>query len=226
MTCAACQATVQRALARAPGVTKAAVNLMTNEATVHYDPAGTDPAKLVSAINDTGYVSHLPAGDSSPVSDDEAREQAEAREYSVLLRKAVVSVILGALAMVASMPLMGGSHGEHGGDPFIAWAMRVLDPPVRRLLPWLYCDRSGHPALHAPRVDDLRDGVGGAALLRRRVEEPAAWCGKHEHADRDRHRRGVHLLAGRDGRAPALERRRNEPVAEALAKAGMCITKR
>ena len=42
MTCAACQATVQRALTTAPGVTKAAVNLMTNEATVHYDPAATD----------------------------------------------------------------------------------------------------------------------------------------------------------------------------------------
>ena len=65
MTCAACQATVQRALTRAPGVTKAAVNLMTNEATVHYDPAGTDPARLVAAINDTGYVSHLPAAGSS-----------------------------------------------------------------------------------------------------------------------------------------------------------------
>ncbi len=65
MTCAACQANVQRALTRAPGVAKAAVNLMTNEATVHYDPAGTDPAKLVVAINDTGYVSRLPAADSS-----------------------------------------------------------------------------------------------------------------------------------------------------------------
>ena len=56
MTCAACQANVQRALTAAPGVTKAAVNLMTHEATVHYDPAATDPRTLVAAINDTGYV--------------------------------------------------------------------------------------------------------------------------------------------------------------------------
>jgi Cu+-exporting ATPase len=145
MTCAACQATVQRALARAPGVTNAAVNLMTNEATVHYDPASTDPAKLVSAINDTGYVSHLPAAGSSAAAEDEAREQAQAHEYAVLIRKSVVSVILGGLAMIASMPLMGGSgHSSlgagagHASDPFIAWAMRVLDPPIRRLLPWLY----------------------------------------------------------------------------------------
>jgi len=146
MTCAACQATVQRALSRAPGVTNATVNLMTNEATVLYDPAGTDPAQLVSAINETGYVSHMPAAESSAAAEDEAREQAQAREYSVLLTKSVVSVILGALAMIASMPLMGVSGhpspslgtASHASDPFIAWAMRVLDPPIRRLLPWLY----------------------------------------------------------------------------------------
>ena len=34
MTCAACQANVQRALTATPGVTKAAVNLMMHEATV------------------------------------------------------------------------------------------------------------------------------------------------------------------------------------------------
>ena len=83
MTCAACQANVQRALTATPGVTKAAVNLMTHEATVHYDPAGTDPARLVAAINDTGYVSRLPSADVSPLAEDEAREQAQAREYAV-----------------------------------------------------------------------------------------------------------------------------------------------
>ena len=64
MTCAACQANVQRALAAAPGVSKAAVNLMMHEATVHYDPAATDPGRLVAAINDTGYVSKLPPASS------------------------------------------------------------------------------------------------------------------------------------------------------------------
>src|SRR5688500_6653397 len=104
MTCAACQANVQRALTAAPGVSKAAVNLMMHEATVHYDPAATDPSKLVAAINDTGYVSHLPTADSTTNADDD-REQAQAREYSVLRLKSLVSLVLGAVAMVASMPL-------------------------------------------------------------------------------------------------------------------------
>jgi Cu+-exporting ATPase len=139
MTCAACQATVQRALAAAPGVSKAAVNLMTHEATIQYDPAATSPETLVAAINDTGYVSRLPAGNASASAEDDAREQIAAREYAALLTRSIVSLVLGVFAMIASMPLMGGgAHGEHSSDPLIAWAMRVLDPPMRRALPWLY----------------------------------------------------------------------------------------
>ena len=138
MTCAACQANVQRALTAAPGVTKAAVNLMMHEATVHYDPASTSPEQLVAAINDTGYVSHLPAAGSSAASGDDDRERALAREYAELRLKSIVSLVLGAIAMVASMPLMGGPHGGHSGDPLIAWTMRVFDPPLRSAAPWLY----------------------------------------------------------------------------------------
>jgi Cu+-exporting ATPase len=138
MTCAACQANVQRALTAAPGVTKAAVNLMMHEATVHYDPAATDPAKLVEAINETGYVSRVPSPGSA-TADDDARERAQARDYAALRLKAIVSLLLGAVAMIASMPLMGGgTHGGHGGDPLIAWTMRVIDPPLRVAAPWLY----------------------------------------------------------------------------------------
>ena len=61
MTCAACQANGAARADHGPGVTKAAVNLMMHEATVHFDPAATDPSKLVAAINDTGYVSRLPS---------------------------------------------------------------------------------------------------------------------------------------------------------------------
>src|SRR5688572_7513505 len=138
MTCAACQANVQRALASAPGVTKAAVNLMMHEATVHYDPAATSPEQLVAAINHTGYVSHVPAGDAATATDDNERQLAQAREYADLRLKSFVSLALGAIAMIASMPLMGGPHGGHSSDPLIAWTMRVIDPPMRMLAPWLY----------------------------------------------------------------------------------------
>ena len=138
MTCAACQANVQRALSAAPGVSKAAVNLMMHEATVHYDPAATSPEQLVAAINDTGYVSHLPAADAAPATADDDRDRAQADEYAKLRLKSLVSLLLGAIAMVISMPLMGGPHGSHSTDPLIAWTMRVVDPPLRAMAPWLY----------------------------------------------------------------------------------------
>jgi len=147
MTCAACQATVQRALTKQPGVTQAAVNLMMHEATVHFDPAATSPAQLVAAINDTGYVSRLPVAADTTTAADDARERQQRLEYETLRRKSLVSLVLGAVAMVASMPLMGGpstalgaspAHAEHSGDPLLRWTMTAIDPPVRAALPWLY----------------------------------------------------------------------------------------
>ena len=123
MTCAACQATVQRALTKAPGVEKAAVNLMTNEATVHYDPSTTSPDALVNAINDTGYVARLPQAASVPTAEDDAADRHLAAEYAALRTKATVSFALGVLAMFVSMPLM--HHGGHTGDPLIARTMEI-----------------------------------------------------------------------------------------------------
>jgi P-type Cu+ transporter len=140
MTCAACQANVQRALSKAPGVERAAVNLMTHEATVTYDPRLASPESLVEAVNATGYSSRVPEVTTDTVREDEAREAAHAREYRDLIRKSVVSLALGVVAMLFSMPLMGGAsgHAVHSADPLIAWTMRVVDPPLRAAVPWLY----------------------------------------------------------------------------------------
>jgi Cu+-exporting ATPase len=108
MTCAACQANVQRALTRTPGVEKAAVNLMTNEAAIVFDPALTSPAALVEAINETGYSSSLPGVGSPAVAADE-HEQQHADEYRHLLRQALVSLAIGG-GMMAMMPFMGAAH--------------------------------------------------------------------------------------------------------------------
>jgi Cu+-exporting ATPase len=141
MTCAACQANVQRALERTTGVRRAAVNLMTHDATVVYDPRLASPQRLVEAVNDVGYESRLPKASDTGVAADEAREQAERHEYEALLSRALVSVGIGAIAMVVSMPLMGGgdAHAAHAaGDPLRRWIMTSLDPWVRGILPWLY----------------------------------------------------------------------------------------
>jgi Cu+-exporting ATPase len=107
MTCAACQARVQRALASEPGVIDASVNLLTNSAAVRYDAAAVAPERLIDAVRATGYGAELPRTDANPLQVDSAQENAEAQEARSLAIKATVSVIAGALGMLLSMVLMG-----------------------------------------------------------------------------------------------------------------------
>jgi len=55
MTCAACVARVERALAAAPGVELARVNLATRQAKVKYNPRLTNPGALTRVVTDAGY---------------------------------------------------------------------------------------------------------------------------------------------------------------------------
>jgi P-type Cu+ transporter len=55
MTCAACARSIERTLAKAPGVERALVNLATNTATVEFDSAQTGVPQFVRAIEDLGY---------------------------------------------------------------------------------------------------------------------------------------------------------------------------
>ncbi|HEX9974668.1 MAG TPA: heavy metal-associated domain-containing protein, partial [bacterium] len=55
MTCAACVRRVENALANAPGVLNASVNLSTERATVTYLPNSAKIADFITAVKDTGY---------------------------------------------------------------------------------------------------------------------------------------------------------------------------
>ena len=89
MTCAACQARVQRTLGKVAGVSDASVNLMMGNATVSYDPASTSPDALVDAIRATGYGAELPVADRSAFEEQEARDAAQQEEFTELRRKAI-----------------------------------------------------------------------------------------------------------------------------------------
>jgi Cu+-exporting ATPase len=141
MTCAACQARVQRTLQRQPGVADATVSLMMHTATVTYDPLAVAPERLVAAIRDTGYGAELAPPDRTAFVEQEARDAAADEEFRALRTKAIVAGVAGAAAMVVSMPLMGalaGAHAHDVTDPFMRWAMRTLDPALRAAMPALY----------------------------------------------------------------------------------------
>src|SRR5271167_4354481 len=99
MTCAACQSHVQHALEETPGVERAAVSLMTNEATVVFDPHTVAPPALLEAIRETGYEADLPAPGHTAFEEQEERERAQVAEARELSIKAVVSLALGGVSM-------------------------------------------------------------------------------------------------------------------------------
>ena len=182
----------------APGVKRAAVNLMTHEATVPTTrrrpiprEAGRrdqrDRLRLAPAVADVGRRPRT------------KRASRRRRASTPTLRlKSIVSLALGAVAMIVSMPLMGG--GVHGArDARQRSADRAgrcasLDPPLRAALPWLYAI-APRPAACAAGGHRGRDGVGRPALLHRARGRAPPPHRRHEHADRDRHRRGVRLFA-------------------------------
>jgi P-type Cu+ transporter len=143
MTCAACQANVQRALVRQPGVDSAAVNLMTGQARIVYDPAFVSPDQLASAVEAVGYGAEVPSEESSAVAAQRARDQAEREEFRSLRIRAAVSAVAGGVAMILSMPLM--VPREHAGhaetsvvDPLMRWVMARLSPGLSAVAPWLF----------------------------------------------------------------------------------------
>jgi Cu+-exporting ATPase len=135
MTCAACSARVQKSLQKQPGVADANVNLMMKTATVRFDPGAVTPDRLVEAIRETGYGAQLASPDQTAFEEQEARDKAAAEEFRELRTKAIVSGIVGIIAMAVSMPIM-----SHIGitDPFMRWATGAVHPLFHRVMPWLY----------------------------------------------------------------------------------------
>ena len=127
MTCAACQSRVQRTLSRTPGVADASVNLMMGNATVAYDPGAVTPDTLVETIRATGYGAELPATQRTAFDEQAARDRATAEELTDLRRKAILSGIAGAIAMLVSMPLMHRAMvARQPAPPALAWSLLVL----------------------------------------------------------------------------------------------------
>ena len=116
MSCAGCQANVQRALDHSPGVERAAVNLLLHSALVSYDPALTSPERLVEAVRATGYGAELPAARPDLGKEEAERERAAVAEFRELRLKALVSLIIGVTMMGLAMLGVGAGRGS------LAWA--------------------------------------------------------------------------------------------------------
>src|SRR5579875_1047234 len=114
MTCAACQAHVQRALESVPGVRSVAVDLLGHRARISTDPP-VDPSVLIAAVRSAGY--DVPS-QTVPLSRTAAPAEDLTGDSSTLLGwRAALSLIVGVAAMLLSMPLMTSASSQTAIDP-------------------------------------------------------------------------------------------------------------
>lgn len=99
MTCAACQARVEKAVSSIPGVTECTVSLLTNSMGVE----GTaDPKDIIKAVTDAGYGASLKNEAGASLSKN-TREDGQDREISIMKARLISSVIILVPLMYVSM---------------------------------------------------------------------------------------------------------------------------
>ena len=164
MSCAACSAHVEKAVAAVPGVSAVAVSLLTNSMQVEYT-APADEAAICKAVEDAGYGA-------KPASDDAAAEEAalEDTETPRLRRRLITSLCFLVPLMYISMghmiglPLPPFLEGDGFGALWFALVQLALTLPVCWINRAFFI--SGFKGLKnlAPGMDALVALGAGAAL--------------------------------------------------------------
>lgn len=124
MHCASCTGRVETALQRVVGVSSAAVNLATGQASVTFVPSAASVADLLSAVRAAGYPVHVAA---QPSGGEPSREAGN-RETALWGRRLIVGAVLLAPLMLADAAL---GHAWWRG-----WLDGLLATPVQAYLGW------------------------------------------------------------------------------------------
>lgn len=101
MSCAACQAAVERAVSGVSGVDSVAVSLMTNSMTVDYDGTDETNEAIIKAVENAGYG----AGDFVRSADTSAEEE---KQYRGMKNRLIWSAVFAILMMYVTMGHMVG----------------------------------------------------------------------------------------------------------------------
>jgi len=138
MTCAACVRRIENAVRAVPGVSEASVNLVTQRASIRFDPSVTHQRALVAAIEKAGYgvVPPGPGATATPTPRTDALAEAEDREHRAIRRDFTIAAVLTVPLLVFAMShgLIPGSDGTIGRWLEFVLATPVVFGPGRRFL--------------------------------------------------------------------------------------------
>ena len=130
MHCASCVKVIEDSLREVAGVSEAVVNLITEKATISYDPQKATDQQLMSAVSNVGYQALI-------------EEELKNEDREKLLIKVAVSLIFGALILWGSFP------GLMETAPDILknfWVQLILATPIQFWAGWGFY-RATIPAL-------------------------------------------------------------------------------
>jgi Cu2+-exporting ATPase len=123
VTCAACLWLIERVLRASPGVTRADVNFTTRRAHVTWNPAASDPGRIVAALRKVGY-------DATPY-DPSRQQQADERERRTALWRLFVAAFGAMQVMMYAFPAyIGAGDLSAEAAQMMRWASLLITLPV------------------------------------------------------------------------------------------------
>ena len=166
MTCASCQAHVEKAVRKVPGVKDVTVNLLSNNMVVEFEEGQSSAQEVVRAVEDAGYGAS-PAGAKASQSAAQPSELPAEKQMRSMRFRLIVSFLMLVPMMYVSMGHMVGlplPHILHGTENAMSFALVQFF----LALPVLYVNRAyfenGFKALlhRTPNMDSLI-AIGSAA---------------------------------------------------------------
>ncbi|MBO0468192.1 copper-translocating P-type ATPase [Enterococcus plantarum] len=138
MTCASCAQTVEKAISKLRGVTKASVNLATEKMVVDFDPAVLNSADITKAVSDAGYEAIEQVDSADTVDKDREKKQKHIKDMWQRFW----------LSAVFTVPLLYVAMGHMIGLPLPAFLDPMMHPATFAMvqliltIPVLYLGRS------------------------------------------------------------------------------------
>ena len=185
MHCAACSASVEKAVKKVPGVTSCAVSLLTNSMGVE----GTaEPAAVIKAVEDAGYGASVRGQEAAPAADASALED---RQTPHLKKRLIASVAFLLILMYFSMghmmwgwPLPSWFDGNHVAMGLV----QLLLAGIVMVINQEFFEPAARLAEHGHACLARRDGILWVERLR---------AVRHDGRAAARRQRGRHGVYGR-----------------------------
>ena len=165
MTCAACQAHVEKAVNKVVGVQSCTVNLLTNSMVVDY--ADTTPEAIISAVEKAGYGASLPnsvsAAPKSTESDDalDAKSMAQRIGWSAFFLIILMYIAMGSMMGLPQPAFLTGAENAL----VLALAELLLTLPVLYLGRSYFINGFKTMVSGAPNMDALIALGAGASMV-------------------------------------------------------------